>query len=752
VTAFYLVTGVGQGVESDLGMTSTEIIRPNTHPCEGTPDLIPTEVSGPPTATSGSWIVVHDTVLNQGTAPAGVCRLGLYLSPDPTITFADIHLGDRFIWPLAPGVTNSTSTALMLGPGLGSGTWYLGAIADVYGEVSESDETNNSLTGSPIVIVDLGLSVLVSDRPAFDKCEIPTVGQMQTWWDGSPYYEMNLYIGGSNRACSNLGLDAGWVAAVGAQGWNFVPTWVGPQAPCTGYGSRLSLDPVVAHEEGRAEADAALAVAESLGLFSAEPPGTIVYFDMEAYDTTNSACRTAVESFISGWVGRIHERGSRAGAYGSSCGSGVAGWAGIPNVPHDIWAAHWIATDYDPSVTVWGLACVPDSFWVGHQRIRQYTGGHHENWNGLTLNIDSDICDGHVVGRNAREVGLLPAALQAESGFGGTPVRRIQLRSAGHGLVVSERTVKRTSDEGREWSDLGTAGEAPLDAYFLDAERGWTVSRSTITPASTIRVRRTVDGGATWSSREIRVNQAIDRAYLDFLDSRHGWLALELASGSNFSLGRLYATADSGSSWIERSLPIGSSVRLVEPGVGWTAGGHDGRQLFMTRDDGRTWQPIEVGVPQRAYLHLPTFTTPAIGVLPVTVADPQIPHVAFHITDDGGRLWQSAATLSLGFSVPPGTRVPVSIVDRNTWIVVNPESGRLHRTEDGGKSFKVLETPLAGAVDLHFTDPDVGWVYVKPGACRGEKSGRAFPAYRCQSTGKLFATADGGVSWVPLNL
>jgi hypothetical protein len=62
----------------------------------------------------------------------------------------------------------------------------------------------------------------------FDKCDIPALAQMQTWITRSPYRVVNLYIGGSRRACANEALSASYVRQLSRQGWKFIPTWVGP--------------------------------------------------------------------------------------------------------------------------------------------------------------------------------------------------------------------------------------------------------------------------------------------------------------------------------------------------------------------------------------------------------------------------------------------------------------------------------------------------------------------------------------------
>ena len=235
----------------------------------------------------------------------------------------------------------------------------------------------------------------------FDKCEIPTISQLQTWWNNSPYKAVNLYIGGSSRACLNSALTASYLFQLGQQGWKFIPTWVGPQAPCTGYTSRMSSDVTIAYSQGIAEADLAIERLAVLGLTYPDKTGSVVYYDIENYGT-NTACRDAVNAFMNGWVSQLHMRGNLAGVYGSTlCNTGLSDFRTIANVPDVIWPARWYHNlgqgYYDPTATVWGLGtCVPDTVWADHQRIRQYEGDHNETWGNLTLGIDSNVLAGVV--------------------------------------------------------------------------------------------------------------------------------------------------------------------------------------------------------------------------------------------------------------------------------------------------------------------------------------------------------------------
>ncbi len=118
----------------------------------GTPDLLMTAVSGPTSAVSGSAITMSDTVRNDGTAGSGGFFVGLYLSSDATITTADTRIGSRWVAVLASGATSGANTSVTIPSGTAGGTYYLGAIADADGYVTERVETNNALTGNTILV------------------------------------------------------------------------------------------------------------------------------------------------------------------------------------------------------------------------------------------------------------------------------------------------------------------------------------------------------------------------------------------------------------------------------------------------------------------------------------------------------------------------------------------------------------------------------------------------------------------------
>src|ERR1017187_308951 len=152
-------------------------------------------------------------------------------------------------------------------------------------------------------------AAIVSQQLGFDKCAADTVAHMQTWFASSPYYDTGIYIGGSNRSCSQPNLTASWLSQLGTT-WRFMPLWVGPQAPCTSCPTcgTMSATAATAASQGTAEADSAANAAAALGLASP----TIVYYDMEQYNATAS-CSAAVSAFVNAWVQRMKQRGNLAG-------------------------------------------------------------------------------------------------------------------------------------------------------------------------------------------------------------------------------------------------------------------------------------------------------------------------------------------------------------------------------------------------------------------------------------------------------
>lgn len=217
----------------------------------------------------------------------------------------------------------------------------------------------------------------------FDTCTAPSLRAMRAW-RGS-FQAANIYIGGAARACGDGNLSKSWVRSVRKAGWRLIPTYVGLQAPCSSYGSKINTKK--ARKQGRQSANDAIAEARSFGL----PKRAPLYFDMEGYNNSKAWCKRAVLKFLDGWTDRLHQRGRVSGVYGSVSSTIVdLGRANGGTMPDGVWFAHWDGKANTRSSYMSG------KWWPNRQRIKQYRGTHNEKHGGVRLSIDSNRVNGYV--------------------------------------------------------------------------------------------------------------------------------------------------------------------------------------------------------------------------------------------------------------------------------------------------------------------------------------------------------------------
>ena len=437
--------------------------------------------------------------------------------------------------------------------------------------------------------------IRATTKPAFDRCYMPSVANMQVWWNKSPYFGVNIYLGGINQACSAYNVDASWIRQVSQQGWEFILTWVGPQPPCSKYYYKMSTNLATAYQQGRTEASAAAAASNRIGMLGRR----VIYYDVESYSTNVTyACRAVAKSFINGWAERLHELGLSAGAYGG-CGSYPYDWAATTTPPDNVWLAYWQKPYYyNADVDVNAVPCVPKTAWKDHQRLRQYAGDHVESWGGYAMTIDSNATDGNVTVM-LTSTASVPSMVEQENlaTLNSPALRDLQLVKEGSGWILAGDDLLWSTDDGNSWQAITpeiNIGGSILAAWFLSPEKGWVV----VEEAAALRFLKTQDGGINWEP----VVQAIDTGSLDapissgslqFIDENTGWLAVKLQSGSSISLGELYRTMDGGATWEQLELPAGGTINFLDRNVGTLTGGIDGMQKFETEDGGNSWRTVE---------------------------------------------------------------------------------------------------------------------------------------------------------------
>jgi photosystem II stability/assembly factor-like uncharacterized protein len=547
-------------------------------------------------------------------------------------------------------------------------------------------------------------SVGIQNAPALDQCHLPSTAQMQTWWNSSPYRITNVYIGGGLLYHECTVPDVDWVETVRNQGWGVIPTWVGPQAPCSSFRLRMSSDPEIAYQEGQAEADAASLAAWQIGLTGSGMGGSIIYYDIEAYGTSNLQCREAVKSFMTGWTERLHYWGNQAGGYGSACNSNVSDWASLTYPPDDLWVAAVSYSKYHKNVPLFGLTCVNDNLWPNHQRIRQYTIGHNETWGNVTFNIDSNIADAEVVTKTGATTNLYPpisfsSSQQEIMAYSNTP------GSTGMSWLIENGMLYEKKSDAQSWY---VAPNLPSHVtmrviFLLDESSGWIITAS---DDESYTLYSTSNGGESWEKiASLPIASGWYPISIQFTDTQNGWIAIKNLSSNNFSIGNLMHTSDGGNSWQTLDLPFGEPVRFINSQVGWIAGGVGGNELYKTKDGGHSWSKIPFQLPKetRITISLPVFADPQNGTLYATTPTQDEAQLVLYTTRDGGETWQSAdvytkipeGLTSINFITPQlgwgTTNVGMcqNMGNENDCILVTT----LWHTQDGGKTWESIETP-----------------------------------------------------------
>ena len=275
---------------------------------------------------------------------------------------------------------------------------------------------------------------------AFDACNAPSNDALTAWLQ-SPYRALGIYIGGVNRACSNIRLSADWAATAVATGWSLLPLYVGLQAPCVGGHGLAKISSTIASSQGTAAADDAAGDAQQLGLGAGSP----IYFDLEGYDKNNPPCTAVVQAFVSAWVDELHALGYLAGVYGSAASTirDLQALAATTSSPDDVWIGDW-----NNQESVFGSPYVSDTLWTNHQRIHQFRGGHHETWGNVTIDIDTNYVDAAVVGSVERPAADTAAAAGAEPG---AVRRRLRDRHGRHRDGDAGRSARSRSRWSSRW-------------------------------------------------------------------------------------------------------------------------------------------------------------------------------------------------------------------------------------------------------------------------------------------------------------
>ncbi len=330
--------------------------------------------------------------------------------------------------------------------------------------------------------------------------------------------------------------------------------------------------------------------------------------------------------------------------------------------------------------------------------------------------------------------------------------------STGWAAGAGTNRILRTTDGGSHWVEVTpqAARAGNWTTYFLDANHAWLAS--SLQPGSdsrdfSVTIYRTADGGQTWGQAAQAAGDQGWPASMDFVDTAHGWLFMNLgsAAGSQGVAFALYGTVDGGETWSKLSeadtsttpghLPLscgkGAPV-FVNSSTGWmpeACNDGGGPSLFVTHDGGRTWDDAAIAMPAGhsghckctiSTLKFSRFTNYQNGAFVLNIYDADFAANNFlYATADAGAHWVLRGEL------PPNAYIIDVLAGGAEWTLDAKRNTVLHSNDDG-QHWSTLGTIPSTAVvmDLQFVNTAIGW------ALGSEPGGNT-----------LIKTSDGGRTW-----
>ena len=326
-------------------------------------------------------------------------------------------------------------------------------------------------------------------------------------------------------------------------------------------------------------------------------------------------------------------------------------------------------------------------------------------------------------------------------------------RNIGWAAGSGTNRILRTADGGTHWDDVtpASARAGTWITYVLDADNAWLASSlqpGSGSPDFSVAIYRTVDAGRSWQETGTAAAQQGWPASMDFVDRTHGWLFMNLGSAAGSQGVAFYGTVDGGATWTKLSeadtsgnpghLPLSCSKGapvFLNGSTGWIPGACNaggGPFLFVTRDGGRTWNPVNIALPAgysgscMCGISSLRFSDATTGVLVLDIygADGAL-HDFLYSTPDGGTSWLH------GWVLPPNA-FSVDFLTAAVGWTLDAKNNTVLYTRDGGQHWATLGTipSSQGVADLQFVNSAIGW------ALGSEPAGNT-----------LIKTSDGGQTW-----
>jgi photosystem II stability/assembly factor-like uncharacterized protein len=292
-----------------------------------------------------------------------------------------------------------------------------------------------------------------------------------------------------------------------------------------------------------------------------------------------------------------------------------------------------------------------------------------------------------------------------------------------------------TRDGGATWDQV--VGGLPMDALWGQAAVSFTDAAHGVYALGNGAVRRTTDGGRTWSRSDTPVADLFAPLRVAFPSPATGWMVRDHA---------LLRSDDGGANWTGGSGPAGANLLVgmswIDASHGWVVDASAG--VFATSNGGAAWTAVPA--PAR---HDVAFISPLQGAVVDDSGD------LLHTTD-GGRTWIPNADFQ------PGGGVQLKASRGRIWAFAY---GRVPRvSEDGGTTWS--EKPVGFVCfDVAFADDAHGWLSCWGFIARTDDGGQTwtrqligadsflmaigatdrYTAWAVDGTGAVLATATGGL-------